>query len=108
MLSKEDFNLLKSKQFCDNKNCSCYNQLDVNNIRIHNSSKGQVYCNVCKNRWVLGRSSCINTSFVESRNGKYRKDNARLIRASLCHSKKTRFYDAQAIDYEGVIVLACT
>lgn len=33
---------------------------------------------------------------MESRNGKYRKDNARFIRSTLCHSKKTRYHDAQA------------
>jgi IS1 family transposase len=43
-----------------------------------------------------GRSKTINTSFVESRNGKYRKDNARLIRKTLCHSKKHNYHDAHA------------
>ena len=43
-----------------------------------------------------GRSKTINTSFVESRNGKYRKDNARLIRKILCHSKKPNYHDAHA------------
>lgn len=41
-----------------------------------------------------GRSKTINTSFVESRNGKYRKDVARLIRKTLCHSKKVEYHDA--------------
>lgn len=40
------------------------------------------------------RCKTINTDFVESRNGKYRKDNARLIRKTLCHSKKAKFHDA--------------
>ena len=57
MLSKEDFNLLKSKQFCDNAKCLCYNKLDADNIRINSSSKGQVYCNVCRNRWVLTKGT---------------------------------------------------
>jgi len=43
-----------------------------------------------------GRSKTINTSFVESRNGKYRKDNTRLIRKTLCHSKKPNYHDAHA------------
>jgi len=42
------------------------------------------------------RSKTINTSFVESRNGKFRKDDARLIRKTLCHSKKAIFHDAHA------------
>jgi hypothetical protein len=40
------------------------------------------------------RSKTINTVFVESRNGKFRKDDARLIRRTLCHSKKAVFHDA--------------
>jgi IS1 family transposase len=41
------------------------------------------------------RSKTVNTDFVESRNGKFRKDNARLIRKTLCHSKKAIYHDAQ-------------
>ena len=40
------------------------------------------------------RSKTINTDYVESRNGKYRKDNSRLIRRTLCHSKKAIFHKA--------------
>lgn len=40
------------------------------------------------------RSKTINTDYVESRNGKYRKDDARLIRKTLCHSKKAKFHKA--------------
>ena len=40
------------------------------------------------------RSKTINTDFVESRNGKFRKDDARLIRKTLCFSKKACFHDA--------------
>ena len=43
-----------------------------------------------------GRSKTINTSFVESRNGKYRKDDARLNRKTMCHSKKAKYHDAHA------------
>ena len=43
-----------------------------------------------------GRSRTINTSFVESRNGKYRKDDARLNRKTMCHSKKAKYHDAHA------------
>lgn len=44
------------------------------------------------------RSKTVNTDYVESRNGKYRKSNARLIRKTLCHSKKAVFHQAQ-IDF---------
>lgn len=43
------------------------------------------------------RCKTVNTDFVESRNGKYRKDNARLIRKTLCHSKKAVFHDAHIL-----------
>lgn len=42
------------------------------------------------------RCRTINTVYVESRNGKFRKDDARLVRRTLCHSKKAVFHDAQA------------
>jgi len=42
-----------------------------------------------------GRGSTINTSYVESRNGNYRKDNKRLARKTQCHSKKCDVHDAQ-------------
>lgn len=45
-----------------------------------------------------GRGSTINTSYVESRNGNYRKDNKRLTRKTQCHSKKCLYHDAQ-IDF---------
>lgn len=41
------------------------------------------------------RSKTVNTDYVESRNGKYRKSNARLMRKTLCHSKKAVFHQAQ-------------
>lgn len=43
------------------------------------------------------RCKTINTDYVESRNGKFRKNNARLIRRTLCHSKKVVFHNAQIL-----------
>jgi len=57
MLSKEEFDSLKSSQYCDNENCSCYNQPETDNIRINSRVKAQVYCNVCGNRWVLTKGT---------------------------------------------------
>ena len=37
----------------------------------------------------------VNTDYVERRSGKYRKDNVRLIRKILCHSKKAIYHKAQ-------------
>lgn len=44
------------------------------------------------------RCKTINTVYIESRNGKLRKDDARLIRKTLCHSKKVIYHDAH-IDF---------
>ena len=53
-----------------------------------------------------GRSKTINTSFVESRNGKYRKDDARLNRKTMCHSKKPNYHDAH-IDFLTAVFNYC-
>jgi hypothetical protein len=42
-----------------------------------------------------GRGQTINTRYVESRNGNYRKDNKRLVRRSTCQSKAVALHDAQ-------------
>ena len=44
----------------------------------------------------------INTSFVEGKNGTYRKDNARLTRKSACHSKKAIYHDSHIYFLTGV------
>lgn len=41
------------------------------------------------------RAKHISTSFVESRNGAYRKDDIRLCRKTKCHSKQIEPHDAQ-------------
>jgi len=41
------------------------------------------------------RGQTMNTSYGESRNGHYRKDNKRLARRSACQSKAVTFHDAQ-------------
>jgi hypothetical protein len=43
------------------------------------------------------RAKTVNTDYVESRNGKFRKDDARLIRKTLCHSKKAVIHKAQIV-----------
>lgn len=49
----------------------------------------------------------INTSYVETRNGNFRKDNKRLTRKSQCHSKKVEIHDAQ-IDFRTAFYNFCT
>lgn len=48
------------------------------------------------------RSNTISTSFVESRNGAFRKDNKRLTRKTKCHSKKIEPHDAHIIFLKAV------
>jgi hypothetical protein len=43
------------------------------------------------------RCKTISTSFVESRNGAFRKDNKRQTRKTKCHSKKVEPHDAHVI-----------
>ena len=57
MLTKKEFDLLKSSQYCDKESCECYNQTEAGNIKINSRSKGQVYCNRCGNRWVLTKGT---------------------------------------------------
>ena len=48
------------------------------------------------------RCNTISTSFVESRNGAFRKDNKRQTRKTKCHSKKIEPHDAHVIFLKGV------
>jgi hypothetical protein len=48
------------------------------------------------------RCKTISTSFVESRNGSYRKDNKRQTRKTKCHSKKIKPHDAHVIFLKSV------
>jgi hypothetical protein len=49
-----------------------------------------------------GRGQTINTSYVESRNENYRKDNKRLGRRSTCQSKAVYLHDAQIVLLTGI------
>ena len=57
MLSKTEFELLKSSQYCDNPSCESYNKVGEGNIKINSRAKGQVYCNCCTNIWVLTKGT---------------------------------------------------
>ena len=48
-----DFDKYKAQQFCDNPACQYYAQTDKDNIRTHSRQHHQVYCNACKNIWVI-------------------------------------------------------
>jgi Transposase and inactivated derivatives len=57
MLNPNDFNTLKSQQYCDNPSCTFYMLVGAENIRIHSRPKSQVYCTSCKNRWVVTKGT---------------------------------------------------
>jgi transposase-like protein len=52
-----DFEQLKALQYCDNEQCPHLNQIGVGNICILSRKNNQVYCNACKNRWVLTKET---------------------------------------------------
>ncbi len=57
MQDTKKFRALKSQQYCDNEDCSHYQLIGAGNIRTHSRLKGQVYCTLCKNRWVVTRGT---------------------------------------------------
>jgi hypothetical protein len=54
---KLDFDKLKQLQYCDNATCRYHNQIGVGNVCILSRQHNQVYCNGCKNRWVLTKDT---------------------------------------------------
>jgi hypothetical protein len=52
-----DFNKLKALQYCDNECCKYFTQAGMGNICTLSQKHNQVYCNECKNRWVLTKDT---------------------------------------------------
>jgi hypothetical protein len=52
-----DFSKYKVQQFCDNLDCPAYGKIGANNIRTHSRLHHQVYCNVCKQIWVITKNT---------------------------------------------------
>jgi len=52
-----DFEKYKKLQFCDNPTCPMHNKVGEGNIKIFNSKSKQVYCNQCKNQWVITKNT---------------------------------------------------
>ncbi len=52
-----DFDKFKELQYCDNELCKYHNQLCQGNVCILSRKNNQVYCNGCKNRWVLTKGT---------------------------------------------------
>ena len=49
-LTKEEFDELKSHQYCDNRECSMYGLVGQGNIKTHSFASGQGYCNCCRSK----------------------------------------------------------
>jgi transposase-like protein len=54
---KIDFDKLKALQYCDNEHCKHFTQIGAGNICTLTRKNNQVYCNECKNRWVLTKDT---------------------------------------------------
>jgi hypothetical protein len=54
---KIDFDNYRALQYCENENCKYHNQIGSGNICILSRKNNQVYCNGCKNRWVLTKGT---------------------------------------------------
>ena len=52
-----DFDTYKAQQFCDNPDCDEYGKVGSNNIRTHSRLRHQVYCNACKQIWVITKGT---------------------------------------------------
>jgi hypothetical protein len=54
---KIDFDKYRTLQYCENEDCKYHNQIGSGNICILSRKNNQVYCNGCKNRWVLTKGT---------------------------------------------------
>ena len=52
-----DFDKYKAQQFCDNPDCDEYGKVGATNIRTHSRLHHQVYCNACKQIWVITKGT---------------------------------------------------
>jgi len=52
-----DFDKYKAQQFCDNEACTLFGEVGAGNIRIQSRKNKQVYCNHCKNTWVITKGT---------------------------------------------------
>jgi transposase-like protein len=52
-----DFDKYKAQQCCANLECQYYAKTGEDNIRTHSRQHQQVYCNSCKNIWVITKGT---------------------------------------------------
>ena len=56
-LMELDFDKYKAQQCCDNPACQYDGKTGEDNIRTHSRQHQQVYCNACKNIWVITKGT---------------------------------------------------
>lgn len=56
-LNDHDFELFKSRQFCDNEDCVHYEVVGGDNLKNHSRQQNQIYCNGCKNCFVVTKGT---------------------------------------------------
>jgi hypothetical protein len=49
-LTREEFEVLQSHQYCDNPACAMHGLVGKGNIKVHSLVSGQGYCNCCKGK----------------------------------------------------------
>ena len=47
--TKEEFEVFKTHQYCDNPSCGFHGQVGQGNIKTYRVKGGQIYCNACDN-----------------------------------------------------------
>ena len=52
-----DFEKYKTQPFCDHPGCEAYGKVGENHIRTHSRLHHQVYCNACKQIWVITKGT---------------------------------------------------
>src|SRR5947208_14796096 len=52
-----DFDKYKAQQCCDNPACQYDGKTGEDNIRTHSRQHQQVYCNACKDIWVITKGT---------------------------------------------------
>jgi hypothetical protein len=58
-LRKEEFDVMKAHQFCDNRDCPKYGLVGQGNIKTHSFAVGQCYCNCCKSKPFVVRKGTM-------------------------------------------------
>lgn len=59
-MSDENFQLMRSQQYCDNESCSHFQLVGADNIRVHSRRACQLYCNKCHNKFSVRKGTMFS------------------------------------------------